>query len=260
VSEDTILYTVGAGEDLDTVIADTIEQGWWGMENLSAIPSSIGAVPVQNVGAYGVEASQLIVTVRVFNQGTNRIELWSREQCQFAYRDSIFKHTPGCQAIVLAVTFALSTTPTPRLKYKDLFDYFGSTTPTQKEIRDAIISIRSKKFPDWRTVGTAGSFFKNPIISTEEAESLKQQYADVPIYETDVIDKKKISLGFVLDKICHRKGYQEGNVSLYEHQALVLCVVPHTDAQAVIDFAKKITDEVFLATQISIEWEVVLLS
>ncbi len=256
----TVLYSVGAGEDLDTIIADTVASGWWGMENLSAIPSSIGAVPVQNVGAYGVEAGQLITSVRVYNGETKKIETWTASQCQFAYRDSIFKHEAGRQAIVLAVTFRLSLTAAPRLIYKDLAEYFGDSIPTQEAIRAAIITIRGKKFPDWRVVGTAGSFFKNPIIPAAHVALLKAQYPELPVYDTEKVDMKKISLGFILDKVCHLKGYCEGPVCLYQEQALVLTVVPGSDANVVIEFAKKITEKVFAATNISIEWEVVLLS
>lgn len=255
-----VLYTAGAGEDLDTIIADTVESGWWGMENLSAIPSSIGALPVQNVGAYGVEASQLIHAVRVYNGQREQIETWTADQCQFAYRDSIFKHEAGRGVIVLAVTFRLSVLPTPRLSYKDLAEYFGDTAPTLAAIRAAVISIRGKKFPDWRVVGTAGSFFKNPIIPATHAAVLKAQYPELPVYDTEVADMKKVSLGFVLDKICQLKGHCEGPVCLYQEQALVLTVVPGTDATIVIEFAKKISEKVFAATNISIEWEVVLLS
>lgn len=259
-STNSVLFTVGAGEDLDTIIAYTVLSGWWGIENLSAIPSSIGAVPVQNVGAYGVEASQVIVSVRVYNGETKQIETWTASQCAFAYRDSIFKHERGRQAIVLAVTFRLSVTPTPRLSYKDLVEYFGDATPTQAAIRAAIIAIRGKKFPDWRVVGTAGSFFKNPIIPSTQAALLKEQYPELPVYDTDTVDQKKVSLGYVLDKICHLKGYCDGPVCLYQEQALVLTVVPGTDADVVTAFAKKIAEKVFAATNISIEWEVVLLS
>lgn len=255
-----VTFTVGAGEDLDTVIADTVERGWWGMENLSAIPSSIGAVPVQNVGAYGVEASQLIAQVRVLNGRTGAIETWTREQCQFAYRDSIFKHEAGSQAIVLAVTFTLTTAPALQLRYKDLADYFAEASPSQREVRNAVIAIRNKKFPDWRLIGTAGSFFKNPIIDADEAARLKQQYPDLPVYDTTDTDKKKVSLGFILDKICQLKGYCEEGVCLYSEQALVLTVVPGTNVKAVTHFAKTISEKVFDATNISIEWEVVLLS
>lgn len=256
----TVLLTVGAGENLDTIIADTVLSGWWGMENLSAIPSSIGAVPVQNVGAYGVEASQLIVSVRVYNGQTEQLETWTAAACQFAYRDSVFKHEAGRSAIVLAVTFQLSVTPVPRLLYKDLAHYFGETTPTQQAIRDAVMAIRKKKFPDWHVVGTAGSFFKNPIIPAEHALLLTEQYPDLPTYDTDVADMKKVSLGFILDKICQLKGYCEGSVCLYQEQALVLTVVPGSNANDVTEFAKKISEKVFATTKIVIEWEVVLLS
>lgn len=255
----TILYTVSAGEDLDTCVAEAVAAGWWGLENLSAIPSSVGAVPVQNVGAYGVEASQVISSVQVYDRIHDAILTLTNSDCQFGYRDSIFKHEIGKNFIVLSVTFALSLVTNPQLHYKDLNEYFGETLPTLSDIRTAVTKIRAGKFPDWKKVGTAGSFFKNPVVATHKVKQLLEKYPSLPVYETSDRGYQKVSLGYILDKVCGLKGYQQGPVGLYEQQALVLTVVPHTEASLVEDFAGEIAQKVFYTTDLEIEWEVVRL-
>ncbi len=258
--EDIVFYRVAAGEVLDEVIANTVIEGWWGLENLSAIPGLVGAAPVQNVGAYGVEAGSYIDDVSVFDLATLTIKTLSQQDCQFGYRDSLFKHESGRQYIVLAVTFRLSRTPQPNLHYKDLSEYFSSrsTPPEQKQIREAIVQIRSHKFPNWNEIGTAGSFFKNPVVPRAVAEMLQTKYPELPIYDAG-LDHKKISLGYVLDKICHLKGYTNNGVALYEKQALVLVVREAKTANAVILFAKEITEKIFATIEVVIEWEVIIM-
>ncbi len=254
----TMLATIAAGEVLDEVIAETVAQGWWGLENLSAIPGSVGAAPVQNVGAYGVEAAHCIVSVTVFDTTTGRELVLSQADCQFGYRDSIFKHEAGKHYIVTAVTFRLSTVPSPNIVYADLASRFADHLPTQGEIRDAVIAIRGNKFPDWRVVGTAGSFFKNPILPRTTVEALTATYPDLPTYEAGP-HAKKISLGYVLDKICNRKGYCHQHVCLYEKQALVLVADHDATATDVIAFAEKIAADVREKIGVTIEWEVVIM-
>lgn len=254
-----VVCTVGAGEDLDTLISHTVQAGWWGIENLTAIPSSVGAVPVQNVGAYGVEASQVVTMVRVYNRLSHSIDMLTHDECRFAYRDSIFKHPEGKHYIVLAVIFTLTTSAKPQLTYKDLAERFLDQSPTLQEIRAAVVEIRADKFPDWKVVGTAGSFFKNPIVANDIALKLAETYPTLPIYEGGNERTKKISLGFILDKVCGLKGYRDGAVGLFEKQALVLTVTPYTTADAVVTFAHLIAEKVFVTTGIVIEWEVVVL-
>jgi len=254
-NDGTVLYTLGAGEVLDDVIADCVARGWWGIENLSAIPGSIGAVPVQNVGAYGVEASEVIASVTVYDYITGESTILSNVECDFGYRDSIFKSPRGKTCIVTAVTFKLSTTPSPKLSYADLARYFDGRVPTLYEIRQAVIGIRGAKFPDWHVVGTAGSFFKNPIITNAEALRIKEQYPLLPMYPATP-GYTKVSLGFILDKICGLKGYHDGCVGLYEQQALVLVTKPGATAREVQTFAEYVQQIVRTKTAITIEWEV----
>lgn len=248
--------TVGAGVVLDAWIADTVERALWGVENLSGIPGSVGATPVQNVGAYGVEVSDVIVAVHVYNTETEKEETLNADACAFAYRDSIFKKANGEKYIITAVTYALSRTASPHLGYKDLALHFnGVAAPTLADIRAAVIAIRSEKFPDWHVVGTAGSFFKNPIITSVAYEALVQKYPDIPAYP-DGTGMVKLSLGYILDKVCGLKGHAEGRVRLYEKQALVLVCEQGATAREIDAFAQKVSDVVFEKTGVRIEREV----
>ena len=257
---DSFTYvTVGAGVVLDALIADLVSRKLWGLENLSAIPGTVGAVPIQNVGAYGVEAGECIDTVTAYDTETNTIVELTNEACLFSYRDSLFKHTEGKRYIVIVVTFVVSNTPNPKLGYKDIKSFFGKYTPSDiGDIRKAIIAIRSKKFPDWRNVGTAGSFFKNPMISQVQFEALKILYPLIPGYVVKG-NQVKISLGWVLDHVCSMRGFKKGTVGLYEHQALVLVCEKGSSATEVQNFAAYVIEQVFQKTKISIEREVTFL-
>ncbi len=255
-----VRVTVGAGIALDSLVSELVEKKLWGLENLSAIPGTVGAVPIQNVGAYGVEAKNIVESVTVFNTETDSVEELSNSACAFAYRDSIFKYEAGKHYIITAVTFRVSTTPRPQLVYRDLVTFFETNpSPSIGEIRNAVIQIRSKKFPDWHVIGTAGSFFKNPIIPRDLFQSLQVKYPELLGHEVDG-DRIKVSLGYVLDKICGLKGYEENGIGLYTEQALVLVCKKGSRADDVALFSQRIIDRVFDATGIAIEREVTILA
>jgi len=259
LSDNKVSIIAKAGEDLDTVVAYAVAHNWWGMENLSHIPGTVGAVPVQNVGAYGIEAKDIIAEVRVFNTHTETFEELGVEACQFGYRDSVFKHEAGAHFIVTSVTFTLSTIPTPRIEYRDLALLFRDTVPSLQEIREAVMKIRAGKFPNWHITGTAGSFFKNPIIPHDRYITLQGRYPELPGFPLENGDIK-IPLGWILDKVLQVRGYTQGNVATYEHQALV--IVAHTGATSseIETFAHEIAVRVLDATGIDIEWEVTKIS
>lgn len=255
-----LLVTAGAGVVLDDLVKELTEKELWGLENLSGIPGSVGAVPIQNVGAYGVEAKDIIEHVTVYDPALDAIRDMSASECVFAYRDSIFKHETGKHLVILSVTFKVSSNAQPILSYKDLEATFRDhKNPTVQEIRDAVLQIRSKKFPDWTRVGTAGSFFKNPIISHEEFIRLQKEYPELPGYPVEG-NMVKVSLGWILDRVCNVRGYREGEVGLYEAQALVLVCTKGIKSQTVLDFSEKIIANVFEKTKIKIEREVTLLT
>ena len=254
-----VLVTVEAGEILDSFIASTVREGWWGLENLSHIPGTVGATPVQNVGAYGVEVAHCIDRVTIYNTYTNTVESLTREQCLFSYRDSIFKQKVGRDYIILRVTFMLSKIPVRNLEYADLKHKFNDfNTPDQTQIRAAVIAIRSTKFPDWSVVGTAGSFFKNPVVAKEIADALSTVYPELPVYPVDSTTTK-LSLGFILDKICHLKGMKKKHVRLYEKQVLVLVAEDGATATEIESFAREVQQKVLLDTKVFISFEVMQL-
>lgn len=256
--DESVIVKVGAGEKWDSFVGHTVTEGWWGLENLSAIPGSVGATPIQNVGAYGVEVADVISSVRVYSLSKREFLELSNSDCRFGYRDSIFKTPAGQDFIVTGVTFKLSIAPNPKLHYKDLAARFKDTNPSQADIREAVIEIRANKFPDWREIGTAGSFFKNPIIPRDHFEKLHAEYPELSGFPEEN-DQVKVSLGWILDKVCELKGFREGNVGTYEKQSLVLVNYKEVTTDEILTFAEKIKARVKEKTGIDIEREPVLI-
>lgn len=256
VAPETVQVTAGAGENWDEFVADMCAQGYWGVENLSAIPGTVGATPIQNVGAYGVEVSQVITQVTAIHTQTGQEKQFSPAECQFGYRDSYFKSAAGKQWVVTDVTFTLSTSPAPQLQYADLHPLQTQPSLSPLTIRQAVMQIRAQKFPDWNEVGTAGSFFKNPLVSAEHYTRLKAQYPAMPAHQTSD-GNWKLSLGWILDVVCGLKGFCVDGVCLYHKQALVL-IASNATATDIQKFVALVTKTVFAKTQITIEPEVLL--
>jgi UDP-N-acetylmuramate dehydrogenase len=250
-----VYLKVKSGETLDDLVKYAVDKNYWGLENLSAIPGTVGATPIQNVGAYGVEVSHLITEVSAIHKETGEQKIFSNKECLFAYRDSIFKTTSGKRWIITEVVFKLTLTKSPQLEYGNLSElkYIPSLTPLK--IREEIIKIRAGKFPNWRQVGTAGSFFKNPIIEITKFDELSSKYPGLVGYEVSETETK-VSLGWVLDKVCGLKGYSKNGVCLYKEQALVLVNESAAEAEVINDFAQEVTEKVFQKTGIKIEREV----
>lgn len=273
-----ILARAAAGVSWDVFVADTVSRGLWGLENLSGIPGTVGATPIQNIGAYGAEAKDTIKSVRALDMRTGEEKVFSNAECRFEYRDSFFKSLEGKNFIVLEVTFKLSKEPKPNISYKDLQDFFAkkdgrifesvSRSEAHKrenaahlsaaDIRKAVLEIRSKKFPDLSKVGTAGSFFKNPIISSEQFEELKSKYPELPFFPAN--GGVKIPLAYILDKICGLKGFKKGKVELFQNQPLVLVNTGGATAKEILKFVAEIKKVVKEKTGIDIEEEVVCIS
>ncbi len=248
------LVTAYSGEDWDNFVEVCLKNGLYGLENLSLIPGTVGASPVQNIGAYGIEVSDFIYKVRVYDSREDRFEDMDNSQCQFAYRDSVFKNQKG-RYFVISVTFKLHKEDKPNISYKDLSNYFTDKSPTALAVRKAVIEIRTNKLPNWKEWGTAGSFFKNPLLPVQKYLELKQQYPDLPGFP-DCGGNVKVSLAWILDKICNAKSLSFGNAFIYEKQALVIVTKPNAKAEEVIALSKQIQDLVFNKTGITIEAEV----
>lgn len=214
---------VEAAHDWDALVEWSVNEGLWGIENLSLIPSSVGAAPVQNIGAYGAEVKDAITTVEYFDTRTLQVVRLTNAECHFGYRESVFKHQLKGVAIILAVEFKLHRTPTPNLGYGDVIkevEARGGATLTN--IREAICAIRSFKLPDPKVMGNAGSFFKNPIVQRSVAEQLLSIYPDMPHYAVSGdADSVKLAAGWLIDR-AGLKGYRSGRVGVHDRQALVL--------------------------------------
>ena len=253
------LVSASAGENWDNFVNETVERGYYGLENLSAIPGTVGASSVQNIGAYGVDVSQYIQSVRAYDIRKEQFVDIKNEECQFSYRDSVFKQQKG-RFIIVSVTFNLKTSGEVNIEYKDLKEYFEAKnlnrSPSLREVREAVIAIRESKLPDWQRWGTAGSFFKNPIIPIQKYVDLKQKYTDLPGFPECDGAKIKVSLAWILDKICNARGLSVGNAYVYEKQALVLVAKPGAKATEVIELSRRIQDMVKEKTGIAVEAEV----
>lgn len=248
-----------AGENWDDFVKWTLDHGFFGLENLSGIPGLVGGAPIQNIGAYGVEVGELIDLVEVFDTSEMKFKYLSRSECGFGYRDTIFKKPEGKHLIVTAVRFRMSLLPNVKISYKDLANHFkDSANPTPLEVREAVLLIRSRKFPDLKKFGTAGSFFKNVICDCATAERLKAEYPDLPVFDAGE-GKKKLSTAFILDKICGLKGLREGDVGLFPNQSLVVVNYGRASSDDIKRFITKIKNIVKEKTNIELEEEVVII-
>lgn len=209
---------VMAGEEWHPFVQYALAQGWYGLENLSLIPGYVGAAPIQNIGAYGVEVSQHIDQIKAWHIPSQSWQVLAPEQCQFAYRDSIFKQQAG-DWIITRVVFKLNKQPHLILNYGDVRELAG-TTPTPQSVANAIITIRQSKLPDPKYIGNAGSFFKNPVIDQQYYQQLLLQHPKLSAYPQGN-GLFKIAAGWLIDQ-AGWKGRQIGNVGMYEKQALVL--------------------------------------
>ncbi len=223
VDIDGCRMTCGSGMEWDRVVALAVEQGLYGAENLSSIPGDVGASAVQNIGAYGVEAKDLIVEVEAIEIATGLLRTFSNADCQYGYRDSRFKHDWKNQFLMTHVTYALQSTFEPKLDYGNIraeLERKGISNPTAAQLRTVIIEIRNAKLPDPKVMGNAGSFFMNPVVSREKYESLAAQYEGMPHYTIDS-NHEKIPAGWMIEQ-CGWKGRSLGRAGVHDKQALVL--------------------------------------
>lgn len=239
-----LFVEAAAGEVWDEFVLHCIAHQWHGLENLTAIPGTVGASPVQNVGAYGVEAKDVIYSVRAFEVATGKERVFRNEECHFAYRDSIFKGELKDQYIVWSVTFRLHRTFQPDVRYKALADSLaaaGITQPTATQLSEAIAQLRWSKLPRPEETGSAGSFFKNPVVGEAQYRELIAQYPDMVAYS--VGDGYKLAAGWLIEH-AGWKGRALGRCGVYERQALVLVNLGGCTGQEVIALAEAVTADV----------------
>ncbi len=215
---------IGAGEVWHDVVMKAIENDWGGIENLSLIPGTMGAAPMQNIGAYGIEIKSIFHSLEALNVNTQKTRTFNSEECKFGYRESIFKHEAKGKYIITYVTLKLTkVNHSINIAYgaiKDTLIEREIDSPTIKDVSDAVISIRQSKLPDPREIGNAGSFFKNPTISKEDYDQLKSQFDNIPGYLVGTT-QVKVPAGWLIEQ-CGWKGYVKGNIGVHKNQALVL--------------------------------------
>ncbi|MDD2893687.1 MAG: UDP-N-acetylmuramate dehydrogenase [Halothiobacillaceae bacterium] len=233
-SETHRFLAVAAGENWHDLVRYTVEQGWAGLENLSLIPGTVGAAPVQNIGAYGVELAERCAAVDVVDMTTGEAGVMTAEDCRFAYRDSRFKREPGCY-LITSVLLKLPKTFVPKLDYPGVREALGNAAITPHAVSNAICSVRQSKLPGLEAdqPGSAGSFFQNPIISSEQAAILRELHPNMPAW--DMADQQvKLSAAWLIEQ-CDWKGLRQGDAGVYEKHALVL--VNHGQASGAAGWA-----------------------
>ena len=256
---DTVTLRAEAATDWDRMVAWCVERGLWGAENLSLIPGTVGASPVQNIGAYGAEAAGIIYRVHLYDTLRREHVTLEKADCRFAYRDSIFKHELRGRTVITAVELRLGKHPSPNLAYGDLKAQVEARGGASiANIRNAVCAIRRSKLPDPDTLGNAGSFFKNPVVDNATAERLREEDPACPVYPVSAHGMCKLAAGWLIDR-AGLKGFRMGRVGVHERQALVLVNFGGATGNEVIALARYVQQRVFDSFGVRIEPEVNIL-
>ncbi|MEM9929994.1 MAG: UDP-N-acetylmuramate dehydrogenase [Bacteroidota bacterium] len=253
-----LIMRVGAGVDWNQFVRYTLDQGWYGLENLILIPGTVGAAPVQNIGAYGAEVAERIVAVHVWEYG-HGTRILSPEDCAFGYRDSRFKHEPG-RFLITAVDIRLNGAHELKLNYgaiQNELERLQVITPGPQDVALAVTNIRRSKLPDWFFLGNSGSFFKNPVVPKTTFDRLKSENEDLPSYPIDA-QNVKLPAGWLIDR-AGLKGARKGAVGTYAKQALVLVNHGHATGRDILAFSQYIQQVVKERFGVALEREVQLI-
>jgi len=253
---DVVLVRAEAGVAWHALVLWTLDHGLCGLENLALIPGTAGACPIQNIGAYGVEAGEHITSVEAWDTQTNAWCRLSRAQCGFGYRDSVFKRQPG-RWLITAVTFALSRTPALRIEYAGLrheLEDMGIEHPGPREVAEAVIRVRRRKLPDPAVLGNAGSFFKNPIVAAEVADRLQSRLPGLPVFSGDAADTRKLSAAWLIEQ-AGWKGHRAGDAGVSPDHALVLVNHGQASGAQLLALARQIAASVQQRFGVAIEPE-----
>lgn len=247
----------GAGEIWHQLVMHCVEQGWGGIENLALIPGTVGAAPIQNIGAYGVELKDVFDSLEAVERESGQKRTFSKEECRFGYRDSVFKRALKGRYIITTVTLRLDKHPQVNLQYRALQEYVDEhniENPTIRQICDAVIRIRKSKLPDPAEIGNAGSFFKNPEIPVDEFEELKEANPEVPGYRLEG-GRVKVAAGWLIEQ-AGWKGRTVGNAGTHHRQALVLVNRGGAKGRELYELAKRIRNDVKQQFGIELQTEV----
>ena len=222
---ESVTLKIASGEDWHALVMHTVAQNWWGIENLALIPSSVGAAAVQNIGAYGVELSHVLMEVEGVHLTSGQRKTLTQQACQFGYRDSVFKQPAYRDFLILSLTLRVSKRPNPQLNYADLPQLAQRPQLSAQDVAEWIMAKRRAKLPDPLQVPNAGSFFKNPMIPLAQAHALKAQYADMPQFRVTNAqgeDKVKLAAGWLIEQAGWKGFASPSGAGVYEKQALVL--------------------------------------
>jgi UDP-N-acetylmuramate dehydrogenase len=254
------LVRAAAGENWHGFVQWTLQQGLGGMENLSLIPGTVGASPIQNIGAYGAEIKDSFHSLTAFDTASGATRTMTAADCRFGYRDSIFKHGEGAGLVIVDVTFALPDAWQPNTRYAELanalFDA-GFTAPTPQQVSDTVVAIRRRKLPDPAVIGNAGSFFKNPVVSAAQCATLLAQFPTL-VHHVQPDGTEKLAAGWLIDQ-CGWKGRHLGAAGVYPKQALVLVNNGGATGAEVVALAAAIRADVLQRYGVSLEAEPVFI-
>ncbi len=239
-NESHVFLQVQAGEHWDDLVAYCVSKGWGGLENLSLIPGQVGSSPIQNIGAYGVELENTLVSLEAFNKKTGKTETFTHDDCQFGYRTSFFKSNGNNQYIITSVTFRLDAHPKLNTRYGSVAEELNKmrvSSPTIADVREAVCRIRRSKLPDPEKLGNAGSFFKNPLVSEKDYRALKNEYPQIVAYPT--AQGMKLAAGWLIEQ-AGWKGYRKGDAGVHDKQALVLVNHGNASGKEILNLADHI--------------------
>ena len=269
--ENEVIVSTQAGEDWPDFVRFCVSKNWHGIENLAHIPGKVGAAPVQNIGAYGMELKDSFLQCEAVELTTGDKRVFTKEECRFGYRESIFKSELKGQYVITSVDFLLKKNAPLNLEYGNIKAYLeqnGIKNPSMQQLHDAICAIRDSKLPDVKQIGSAGSFFKNPVISAEQFEALQQDYPNIPHYP-DAEGMVKVPAGWLIEHCgpstlrqaqgsgtLSWKGWRDEHVGVYDKQALVLVHYGGGKGQDIVELARKIQDSVEAKFGIKISPEV----
>ena len=256
-NDDSIILKIGAGENWHELVMYCVDNGWGGIENLSLIPGNTGTAPMQNIGAYGVEIKETFVELEALEISSGKIVKFSNSECEFGYRESVFKNKMKNKYIILNITLELNKNPILNINYGDvkaILETKKIETPTIKDVSNAIISIRQRKLPDPKKIGNSGSFFKNPIIDINLLKLIEGKYPNVVSYKINE-NKFKIAAGWMIEK-AGWKGKKFNNFGVHENQALVLVNYGLANGKEIFNLSEKIILDIKEKFGITLEREV----
>ena len=243
--ENEVVVRAQAGEDWPDFVKFTVSKGWHGLENLAHIPGKVGAAPVQNIGAYGMELEDSFLQCEAMSLATGETKIFSKEDCRFGYRESIFKNKLKGQFVITSVDFLLKKNTPLHLDYGNIKAYLEQNDiqdSTLQQLHDAICAIRDTKLPDVQQIGSAGSFFKNPVIEAAKFEALQKDFPNIPHYD-EPNGKVKVPAGWLIEQ-SGWKGWRDEHVGVYDKQALVLVHYGGGKGLDIVELARKIQDSV----------------